>query len=121
MTPENHVNVLSKVVQEFPKQSDVREVIEDDVEKSAVEWIEYELGRRQGIIDSEPDGMVKESMYANLFLNLFSEAKEMELKAKETLYTEEQVREAIEYCKSNRAFDYNSDEIIQSIKQPKKD
>ena len=40
-------------------------------------------------------------------------------KAKETLYTEEQVREAIEYCKSNRAFDYNSDEIIQSLKQPK--
>jgi len=44
-------------------------------------------------------------------------------KAKETLYTEEQVREAIKKAttrKYNSHF-YNADEIIQSLKQPKKD
>jgi hypothetical protein len=44
----------------------------------AVEWLENELARRQSIIDSEPDGFVKQTMYANLYLDLFNQAKEME-------------------------------------------
>jgi hypothetical protein len=46
--------------------------------KTAVEWLECELGRRQSIIDSEPDGIVKKSMYANLYVDFFEQAKEME-------------------------------------------
>jgi hypothetical protein len=45
-------------------------------------------------------------------------------KAQETLYTEEQVREAIRIAKSAQnetAFIYEEEEIIQSLKQPKKD
>ena len=42
-------------------------------------------------------------------------------KAKSTLYTEEQVREAIDMarCRAEHIFWYNDDEIIQSLKQPK--
>ena len=45
--------------------------------------------------------------------------------SKETLYTEEQVREAIDMARESM-FEFNekiptSDEIIQSLKQPKKD
>ena len=52
------------------------------------------------------------------------EANEMvELPKQETLYTEEQVREAIDMATTSK-YDYklefyNSDEIIQSLKQPK--
>ncbi len=46
--------------------------------KTAVKWLEEELGRRQGIIDSEPEGLVKQTMYSNLYLDLFEKAKEME-------------------------------------------
>jgi len=42
-------------------------------------------------------------------------------KAKQTLYTEEQVRKAIDMarCRAEHIFWYNDDEIIQSLKQPK--
>jgi len=46
--------------------------------QTAVQWLEKELGRRQGIIDSEPDGLVKDSMYANLYVDLFNRALQME-------------------------------------------
>ena len=46
--------------------------------ETAVEWLENELAIRQSIIDSEPEGFVKQIMYANLYLNLFEKAKEME-------------------------------------------
>jgi hypothetical protein len=45
---------------------------------TAVEYLKYELNRRQAIIDSEPIGIVKESMYANLYVDLFEQALEME-------------------------------------------
>ena len=48
------------------------------MKQTAVEWLENELARRQSIIDSEPDGFVKQTMYANLYLDLFNQAKEME-------------------------------------------
>lgn len=44
-------------------------------------------------------------------------------KAKETLYTEEQVREAIDMARSQSgyaSYEYKENEIIQSLKQPKK-
>ena len=49
----------------------------------------------------------------------------VELPKQETLYTEEQVREAIDMATTSK-YDYklnfySSDEIIQSLKQPKKD
>jgi len=47
-------------------------------QQTAVEWLEHELGRRQGIIDSEPEGIVKQSMYANLYVDLFEKAKQIE-------------------------------------------
>jgi len=48
------------------------------MKQTAVEWLEEELGRRQGIIDSEPEGIIKQTMYSNLYLDLFEQAKEME-------------------------------------------
>ena len=48
------------------------------MKQTAVEWLEEELGRRQEIIDSEPEGIVKQTMYSNLYLDLFEQAKEME-------------------------------------------
>jgi hypothetical protein len=41
------------------------------------------------------------------------------LKAKETLYTEEQVREAMSMARKLSGVAYTNDEIIQSLKQPK--
>jgi uncharacterized Fe-S cluster-containing protein len=41
-------------------------------------------------------------------------------KAKETLYTEEQVREAMSMVRKLSGVAYTNDEIIQSLKQPKK-
>ena len=42
-------------------------------------------------------------------------------KAQETLYTEEQVREAMYMARKLSGVAYTNDEIIQSLKQPKKD
>ena len=55
--------------------------------------------------------------------NHINDTNEMvELPQQETLYTEEQVREAIESFRKTRIiYDYEIDEIIQSLKQPKKD
>jgi len=46
--------------------------------QTAVEWLENELIRRQGIIDSEPNGTVKNLMYVNLYVDLFQQALKME-------------------------------------------
>jgi hypothetical protein len=54
--------------------------------QTAVEWLENELARRQSIIDSEPDGFVKQTMYANLYLGLFEQAKEMEKQQAESIW-----------------------------------
>jgi hypothetical protein len=49
-----------------------------DKKQTAVEWLENELIRRQGIIDSEPNGTVKNLMYVNLYVDLFQQALKME-------------------------------------------
>ena len=57
--------------------------------QTAVEWLETQLRRRQSIIDSEPDGLVKQTMCDNLFLDVFDQAKAME---------KEQIMEAARKC-----------------------
>jgi hypothetical protein len=48
---------------------------------------------------------------------------ESELPKQETLYTEDQVREVVKMAQTRKynSHFYNADEIIQSLKQPKKD
>ena len=90
---------------ELPQQNDVRE--DDVIEKSAIEWLQEEYHKRG---EALPSG-------------IFQEAKQMELKAKENTYTEEQVRKAIEkaiaYYTDDKLHPFLQNKIIQSLKQPK--
>jgi tRNA threonylcarbamoyladenosine modification (KEOPS) complex Cgi121 subunit len=54
---------------------------------------------------------------------IIEKAKEMHKAEQESLYTEEQVREALSesFKASQEGYNITSDEIIQSLKQPKKD
>jgi hypothetical protein len=52
---------------------------------------------------------------------VFEQAKEMHKAEQETLYTEEQVREAMSMARKLSGVAYTNDEIIQSLKQSKKD
>lgn len=80
----------------------------NDVEKLAEEWIDKNSHKWSNNTDEVGDN------YGS-FVAGYN-------KAKETLYTEEQVREAIESFRKIRViYDYEIDEIIQSLKQPKKD
>jgi hypothetical protein len=77
--------------------------------QTSIEWLEKELKERYSLINSEP---------------LFEQAKEMRKAERETLYTEEQVREAIEMARSRTgyvSYEYTENEIIQSLNQSKKD
>jgi hypothetical protein len=40
-----------------------------------LQYLEAELKRRQGLIQSEPDGIVRETMIDNLIYGLFSQSK----------------------------------------------
>ena len=88
------------------------------------EWLIKEL--KKGWSDEEVD----------YIFELFEQAKQMELKAKENTYTEEQVREAIEKTTNFeigivaqqeatfapsfvRGVEWFKEKIIQSLKQPK--
>ena len=59
-----------------------------------------------------------EEYYQDTFVSKGSD--EVELPKQETLYTEEQVREAIEDARDYTGY-VNTDEVIKSLKQPKKD
>ena len=62
---------------------------------------------------------VEGNLYSTTFRNAFKLGYK---KAQETLYTEEQVREAIEMARSRTgyvSYEYTENEIIQSLKQPK--
>lgn len=64
---------------------------------------------------------VEGNLYSTTFRNAFKLGYK---KAQETLYTEEQVREAIEMARSRTgyvSYEYTENEIIQSLKQSKKD
>lgn len=77
-------------------------VVEDDVEKLAEEFKNQYI--KVGVTEDEVSAFIVGY-----------------LKAKETLYTEEQVREAIRMAQTRKynSHFYNADEIIQSLKQPK--
>jgi hypothetical protein len=61
---------------------------------------------------------VEGNLYSTTFRNAFKLGYK---KAQETLYTEEQVREAMSMARKLSGIAYTNDEIIQSLKQPKKD
>ena len=61
---------------------------------------------------------VEGNLYSTTFRNAFKLGYN---KAKETLYTEEQVRVAMSMARKLSGVAYTNDEIIQSLKQPKKD
>ena len=84
---------------------DIRNMVEDDIEKLAREYF----------TDTNPS----ESVYQN---GLHIGFKAGYNKAKETLYTEEQLRSAMKYASeiTNNKMKYMED-YIQSLKQPKKD
>ena len=99
---------------------DVRKMVEDDVEKLATEWLEknfYTYAESRGL-DNDQWLIEEEDLD-----KLFEQAKQMELKAKENTYTEEQVREALKYWSDLLDMDYPKREqinkILQSLKQPK--
>ena len=86
-------------------------MVEDDVEKLAVE--EYP------IFDGDLLGITHNQKHSRIdFIKGYN-------KAKETLYTEEQVREALKYGVDNSEIIKrgckNIEGFIQSLKQPKKD
>ena len=92
---------------------EVRKMVEDDVEKLAEQYAKNH-GMMSYVFPDKYDG----------FIAGYN-------KAKENTYTEEQVREAIEIARdgiritrineweTEKEFDYTSEEIIQSLKQPK--
>jgi hypothetical protein len=111
-TPMERKLLKSGFVDIVPKQSDVREVVEDDVEKLAVEEYPIYDGDLLGIANNQKHSRID-------FIKGYN-------KAKETLYTEKQVREAIDKAYYVGAYvedieDEDTEEIIQSLKQPKKD
>ena len=61
-----------------------------------------------------------EVKYISMILEYRKEKRLIFEKAKETLYTEEQVREAMAKARLYKSSE-NADIIIQSLKQPKKD
>jgi hypothetical protein len=74
---------------------------------TSIEWL---VNETYGLIDC------KESY----FDRIVEKAKEKYNAEQETLYTEEQVREAIEDARDILSH-VNTDEVIKSLKQPKKD
>jgi hypothetical protein len=95
----------SGFVDVVPKQSDVKEVVEDDVEKLAVEEYPIYDGDLLGIANNQKHSRID-------FIKGYN-------KAKETLYTEEQVREVMDFARGHHKM--TDTQFIQSLKQPKKD
>ena len=101
--------------------SDISKMVENDVEKSAVDFLISTFSHND-ILDHKRIRSNKQ-LY-NLYLRLKKQAKEMELKAKSTLYTEEQVRESMSKSVSILVGqEINLAQLkeltIQSLKQPK--
>jgi len=95
----------SGFVDVVPKQNDVREVVVDDVEKLAeAEYPIYD-GDLLGIANNQKHSRID-------FIKGYN-------KAKETLYTEEQVREVMDFARGHHKM--TDTQFIQSLKQPKKD
>ncbi len=110
------------------KQSDISKMVEDDVEKLELNYYRELEERREvaknfkgQVAGRHPDMFGHSEMH-----HMVRGYVEGYNKAKETLYTEEQVMEAIDMARNgmSRQTAYTiistSDEIIQSLKQPKK-
>ena len=109
-------------------------IINNDVDRISdeeQEWMDAPMGHIQSVEDDvEKLAAIKflENQYnenGKLTAVDFYQAKQMELKAKETLYTEEQMMEALKLSKKIRDDEssdlfYTDYEIIQSLKQLKK-
>jgi hypothetical protein len=122
----------------------------DHLQQQAVEMHKEEIknawdNRNKDVIKS--DGKTSEKYYQETFVSKGSDEVELpkhssvisengnellfdkegnlikELPKQETLYTEEQVREVVKMAQTRKynSHFYNADEIIQSLKQPKKD
>jgi hypothetical protein len=92
---------------------DTNEMVKDDVEKLAIE--EYPISKG-GSMWMPTSFDLDQSCRQEGYIKGYN-------KAKETLYTEKQVREALSesFKASQEGYNITSDEIIQSLKQPKKD
>jgi hypothetical protein len=122
-------HTYAKLINQVP---DVRKMVEDDVEKFALKYIDDEWSDaddtvRFGIEVGIKIGYKKAKEHYELAASV-RELKEYKLgfncgykQAKETLYTEEQVWEAMHKVRDSRYATISDDEIIQSLKQPKKD
>jgi hypothetical protein len=101
----NMVTQYAKLITQVP---DVRKMVEDDVEKLAEE--EYPISKG-GSMWMPTSFDLDQSCRQEGFINGYN-------KAKETLYTEEQVREIVE---KSRATGLTAEYIMLSLKQTKKD
>ena len=126
-TPMERKLLKSGFVDVVPKQNDVMEVVEDDVEKLAIDKI-IEMLESQIVLSAynKLGGTQRTGDYRiglRKAIDICSEVKDELPKSKSTLYTEEQVREVIRNCfKSNSiGFLITEDDMIRTIKQPKKD
>jgi hypothetical protein len=100
--------------------SDIRKMVEDDV--APIDWLINQLENHIVLSAHNKLGTNRTGDYRiglRKAIDFCHQAKEME--AKETLYTEEQVREVIRNCfKSNSlGFLITEDDMIRTIKQPK--
>ena len=125
---DDHIVDTNEMIDQVP---DVRKMVDDDVEKLELDYYKELEERRevaknfQGqVAGRHPDMFGHSEMH-----HMVRGYVEGYNKAKETLYTEEQLdeklRKAIEMARESM-FEFNkkiptSDEIIQSLKQPKKD
>jgi hypothetical protein len=100
---EQQKQLITEIMEEDAKDG----LYEDDVEKLADEEFDN--------IDNPTRSGIDKWSYKIGFIESYK-------KAKETLYTEEQVREAIEMARSRKgyvSYEYTENEIIQSFKQSK--
>ena len=127
MIDAKHIVSLLDEVVELPQQNDVRE---DDVEKLAEEFIS-----NVGVFTSKTSGL-QTYLKEDFKEGLIRFHKQMEFKAKENTYTEEQIidlinkttdfeiqiiaqQEAIFAPSFVRGVEWFKEKIIQSLKQPK--
>ena len=111
-----HIVNTNEMVDQVP---DVRKMVEDDV--APIDWLINQLENHIVLSAHNKLGTNRTGDYRiglRKAIDFCHQAKEME--SKETLYTEEQVREAIDRARNyNDGWVETENEIIQSLKQPK--
>ncbi len=113
-----HIVNTNEMVDQVP---DVRKMVEDDV--APIDWLINQLENHIVLSAHNKLGTNRTGDYRiglRKAIDFCHQAKEME--SKETLYTEEQVREAIDMARSQSgyaSYEFKENEIIQSLKQPK--